>query len=115
MAYSSKEKRNAYQRKYYRNHKDKHLALIYKNRERYRKEIREYIVSLKDESCCLLCNEDEPCCLSFHHLRDKKFKIADLSTGYSLQSFKEEIAKCVILCENCHRKVHAKVLTLSSN
>ncbi len=46
--------------------------------------------------------------MDFHHLGFKEFNIGDAVTnGLSLKTLKREVAKCVIICSNCHRKVHA--------
>jgi hypothetical protein len=60
---------------------------------------------------CSCCGEEEPCVLDFHHL-DPQFKEDGLAklVGYSTKRLKEEIRKCIVLCSNCHRKVHAGVL-----
>lgn len=61
-----------------------------------------------------LCNKHLPCmdcggrypseCMEFDH-RDpsrKKFNIS-LHSGYSVKQFATEIAKCDLVCANCHR------------
>jgi hypothetical protein len=63
---------------------------------------------IKHDKGCMFCDEKEPCCLDFHH-KDKKNKIACISTLVSKKSWKNieiEIQKCVIVCSNCHRKLH---------
>lgn len=57
---------------------------------------------------CLICKERDPACLDFHHLRheDKDFSIG-ASAGKSEELLTAEIAKCVVLCANCHRKYHS--------
>lgn len=53
------------------------------------------------------CGESDPRCLEFHHVGKKRYKISYLLTsGHSLAYLQEEIAKCVVLCTNCHRKEH---------
>ena len=50
-------------------------------------------------------------CLEFHHLDpDKKdFDIAQaMSYEWPWDKVLAEIRKCVCLCANCHRKVHAR-------
>lgn len=51
--------------------------------------------------------------LDFHHLdpAEKEFALS-AATTLSEQRIKEEVAKGVILCANCHREVHAGVRTL---
>lgn len=77
---------------------------------------RDRIKQLKNDmkTSCIVCGETEKCCLDFHHTRDKDFKIGDGSNVGSKteQAFMEEIQKCIILCANCHRKLHADVIKL---
>lgn len=58
---------------------------------------------------CVRCGENDPVCLDFHHTdpSTKFMSIVDMVRVYSWNRTKEEIAKCVCLCSNCHRKVHA--------
>lgn len=41
--------------------------------------------------------------MDFDHREDKKFNIAQLSKIASVEKLKEEIAKCDVVCANCHR------------
>lgn len=56
---------------------------------------------------CVVCGESEPCCLDYHHIdsQHKEFAIgsAHHKTGKKIL---QEIAKCVVVCSNCHRKIH---------
>jgi hypothetical protein len=62
--------------------------------------------------CCLCKKEFEPVALDFHHKEDnKEFGIAN-RIHMSWKSLLVEIEKCVVLCANCHRKVHAGLLDL---
>ncbi len=45
--------------------------------------------------------------LDFHHLRDKLFTVATC-WHWSWEKVESEINKCVLLCANCHRELHAK-------
>lgn len=60
---------------------------------------------------CKLCDEKEPCALDFHHLdpTQKDLEVTRMS-NFSIKRLKLEIRKCVVLCSNCHRKVHAGIL-----
>lgn len=46
--------------------------------------------------------------LHFHHVdpSTKSFAVS-VATGKSLQTFREEAKKCVLLCANCHGEVKA--------
>ena len=57
---------------------------------------------------CEKCPEKHIACLDFHH-RDpatKSFNIGVSLGKVSLRKLKAEIAKCNIICSNCHRKLH---------
>lgn len=89
------------------------------NREAYNARMRRYftkrkarISEIKSTKGCLCCREAEPCCLHFHHMRDKSFEIATHAKCKPWPEVEAEIAKCVVLCANCHAKVHAGLLTL---
>jgi predicted HNH restriction endonuclease len=65
------------------------------------------------KSPCIICGESEPVCIDFHHINpiDKEFTIGK-HRGKSRESLSKEISKCVCLCANCHRKVHAGLIDL---
>lgn len=45
--------------------------------------------------------------LDFHHLGGKEYTIAALiKRGCSVDTLKEELAKCQLVCSNCHREIH---------
>ena len=51
--------------------------------------------------------------LEFHHVdpNDKERAIS-MMTNYSYSKIKSEVDKCIILCANCHREVHAGVWSI---
>lgn len=67
----------------------------------------EYVRNVKLESGCCECGyNDCASSLLFHHVRgEKSFEVSSCYTR-SLDSIKEEIAKCDIMCQNCHLKLH---------
>lgn len=73
----------------------------------YRGKIRELKEKTKDKGC-LYCGEKDICCLDFHHInpKEKSFSIGH-SHKYSLEALKIEISKCIVICSNCHKKLHA--------
>ncbi len=96
-----KEYQRTYQRSWHQRNKAKRLARIYERKA----AIYEYIQDIKKQLCCADCGEQHPATLQFHHLNseDKVFNIADATrNGLSLDKVKKEIAKCVVLCANCH-------------
>jgi len=111
---------------------DKQKALEYKkrwNREYYkknsesekkrifdrRKKIAAWLENYKSKLECSICGEKTPVCLDFHHkdstLKDKSLSLA-IKWGWGKTRIMKEIGKCVVLCSNCHRKVHAGLIKL---
>lgn len=60
---------------------------------------------------CERCGEDHPACIDLHHRdpRDKDFSLSDMAEKYGWARMLAEIAKCEVLCANCHRKEHAQL------
>ncbi|HEY2714992.1 MAG TPA: hypothetical protein VGI73_02095 [Solirubrobacterales bacterium] len=57
---------------------------------------------------CKDCGETDPLVLGFDHLRDKEFSISKGLVDRNWQSVLDEIAKCEVVCANCHRRRTAK-------
>jgi hypothetical protein len=53
---------------------------------------------------CADCGETDPIILEFDHLGNKEFAIAAGIRGRSWQAVLDEIAKCDVVCANCHRR-----------
>jgi len=66
----------------------------------------DYIQQYKLEKGCSVCGYNEtPEALDLDHVNreEKKFALSD-AWKYKWQTIHEELAKCVVLCANCHRK-----------
>ena len=78
-----------------------------------RKEETKHALSEWKHNGCRVCGERTECCLSAHHVsqRDKKYAITQMFVlGYSKHLVLAELSKCVCVCENCHRKIHAGLI-----
>lgn len=71
------------------------------------KKIRDEVSKLKSDKGCVRCGEKDSACLDYHHLRDKTFNVSTLCAKKNREKIYEEIEKCVVICANCHRKLHA--------
>lgn len=72
---------------------------------------RGLIEKHKEKHGCVRCKVRDPRVLEFHHVdtKQKEFNIADYYySQYSLVRLKREIAKCIVICANCHRILHAE-------
>ena len=71
------------------------------------------VMEIKARAGCLHCNERHPACLLFHHRNpdEKLFTICDsvFGAGQAWNKIEAEIAKCDILCANCHAKEHFRL------
>jgi 5-methylcytosine-specific restriction endonuclease McrA len=97
----------------------------YKDRREYlikavyarRKKIRVMAVEYKGGRCekCGYCKCIDA--LEFHHVDPTKKDFTISSKGYtrSWEKVKSELDKCMILCANCHRKLHAKLAAFGGN
>jgi predicted DNA-binding protein YlxM (UPF0122 family) len=69
------------------------------------------ISEIKSKYSCCICGEKEGCCLDFHHINDDKLdSVSEFVQKKSPQAIFDEINKCVVVCANCHRKIHIKNL-----
>lgn len=92
----------------------KAMAWVNANREHYREYCRKrravsnaWLTEYKKRGC-MTCGETFKECLDFHHRdpKHKKFDIGHRAGESSLEVLQKEIAKCDLLCSNCHRKLH---------
>jgi hypothetical protein len=75
----------------------------FEQRERLHKH-RVLLDNAKNKPCADCGVKYDPWVMDFDHLRDKKFTISGkASQGYSLEKLLAEIAKCDVVCSNCHR------------
>lgn len=90
-------------KQHYQNNKEYYAKRRKINRAKTIKWFKEYKATLK----CERCGENHPVTLDFHH-KDPALKVYQISkiSNVSISLLKKEITKCIILCANCHRKLH---------
>ena len=89
--------------RYYQNNREQVLA--YQN-NRYREAHAVFQNWRKTLKCCM-CGQDDVVCLEFHH-SDPSLKEQNVvrMIARSARSVIKELKKCVVVCANCHRKIH---------
>lgn len=103
---------NARSKRYYQENTEKHKEVIGKRNKIIRKELIRKVNEIKAAGCSF-CSEKEVCCMDFHHLSNKEDNIANmLRVGRKFSDIEEEIKKCVLLCANCHRKIHKGLIQI---
>lgn len=67
----------------------------------------------KQKSGCYFCGEREICCLDYHHVypEHKTCSVREAFT-ISLEDGMLELAKCLLVCSNCHRKIHTGLILI---
>lgn len=99
-------------REYYHSNRQDRKNKIRERAEKERERVGQMILEYKKQGC-KFCKEIECICMDFHHLRDKDFAIGDSTRkNYSLNRVKKEIEKCLVVCSNCHRKIHAGLIKI---
>jgi len=107
---------NEYQQKY-QNEWYKKQSPEYKQRQKELKQARaernrQYIANKRSEPCTC-CGEIHPQeIMEFHHTDGSPEARVGHLYGNSLKRLQEEIDKCVVICPNCHTKIHKDLLVL---
>lgn len=104
MPYKDKEKQKEFQRNHYKKYKNKFKSRLSESRKRNKKDVDDY----KNSCPCEMCGENELACKDLHHERDKDKGISWAVRYWGPDRLKKELDKCIVLCVNCHRKLHWK-------
>ena len=92
-----------YAKKHYKANKSDYIARAKRDRPEQERKTRELLASMR--TACVNCGETHPATLDFHHT-DPSVKEANITMLDSRKKMLEEADKCVVLCSNCHRKLH---------
>lgn len=96
-----------YRKDHYEKNRQKYIDKAARNKIAFKVEFAKFKKTLK----CSKCSETETCCLDFHHVDSTKkdMAISELVQLGNIERLKTELAKCIVLCANCHRKLHAGI------
>lgn len=80
----------------------------YKRNNEKRRKIQTGFTRFKETIGCQKCKYNKcGACLDFHHSNGKKEKRINASLWKSWsEKFRKELAKCSLLCKNCHHELH---------
>lgn len=110
MPYKDPEKQKAAQRAWY----ERNRATVIESSLLQRDRNRLWFEDQRNQPCVDCGGSYPPCCMDFHH-RDpsqKKFAIGRGITQVGRKALEKEIAKCDLLCANCHRIRHSRFYDL---
>lgn len=85
--------------------RDRNRDAINAARRQARADTRAYVAALKVALPCADCGSHFPAvCMDFDHVRGTKVaNVARIVADANLDRLKDEIAKCDLVCANCHR------------
>lgn len=101
-----------YRKKYYENGENLKQRQRVKNRK---KSLNAAYKKWKSKQSCRVCKEDSVECLDLHHLdpSKKEYLVSSVINTASKKKIQKELDKCIVLCSNCHRKVHSGRIQLT--
>jgi len=96
--------RSAYTRQHYLKNKTSYVARAAARNVSDRAKMQAFLDSIKNTPC-LDCKHSFPAeCMDFDHVRGSKVgNVSKLASWNNLEKVKQEIAKCEVVCANCHR------------
>jgi hypothetical protein len=100
--------RAAYKQEHYRANKQRYVDNAARRRERVVRERVEFLLEYFKDHPCVDCGETDPLVLEFDHIREKSFDVGKGLRDRGWQSILDEIAKCDVVCANCHRRRTAR-------
>ena len=92
---------------------DDTMRKVLKGQKIRRAKAKEILVEYKGSKCFICgynkCNK----ALEFHHLdpNEKEFVIGH-NRSFSIEKLKKEVDKCIMVCSNCHKEIHAGIIQL---
>ena len=86
--------------------------LVQYNKQQFKQRLKE----IKENAGCKDCGETNHIVLDFDHLSNKKYNVSRMiHDGFSWAAIKKEIAKCEVVCSNCHRiRTHNRLTSKAS-
>ena len=81
---------------------------------RRRRRLKELAVAKKGGRCMFCGYNKCVAALDFHHLESKNFGFSRERITRSWEKIEKELRKCVLVCSNCHREIHAGILQPSA-
>ena len=77
--------------------------------------LKTQMVDYKGGSCVICGYKKYMGALEFHHLDPKKkdFNLAHMKKYTFDEKVKKELDKCILVCSNCHREIHGKIVVPS--
>lgn len=109
MSYKNKGDQKAAARRHYLANKDQYIERAKAHKAKRVEQARMHVRAIKSNPCTDCGGLFHPVAMDFDHLGDKTANIADMvNSGWSIKRIDQEVAKCELVCSNCHRLRTAK-------
>lgn len=84
--------------------------------QKRRNIIKQKAVEYKGGKCCICGYNKYIGALEFHHLnpKEKDFSIGTKGYTRSFEKVKRELNKCICVCSNCYKEIHARLMDLKA-
>ncbi len=96
--------RSAYGKEHYAANKQRYIDQAAERKRRVGRERWAYLIDFFAANPCSDCGETDPLVLEFDHLEDKAFDISQGLISRPWTVVLDEVAKCDVVCANCHRR-----------
>lgn len=101
--------RAAYKQEHYAAHRERYISMAGERKRAVVDARVRYLLDFFRENPCADCGETDPVVLEFDHVTgDKSFVIAQGVRDRRWSDVLKEIAKCDVVCANCHRRRTAR-------
>ncbi len=88
-----------------------------RKKEYLRTAVKSYVRRLKEQSVsykggkCQICGYNRyNGALEFHHIDETKKDFSISGRSISFERLRPELDKCLLVCSNCHREIHGKLI-----
>ena len=82
--------------------------------QKRREKLKMLAIKYKGGECEICGYKKCISALEFHHLdpNEKEFGVGEKGYTRSIEAVKNELDKCILVCSNCHREIHAGLVNL---
>ena len=84
--------------------------------QRRREKLKLLAVEYKGRECEVCGYKKCVNALEFHHIdpNEKEFGVGENGYTRSIEAIKKELDKCILVCSNCHREIHAGLIDVDN-
>ena len=96
--------RAAYKKEHYARNRARYIKSAQDRKRAVVAERAAYLIDFFRSHPCVVCGENDPLVLEFDHLGEKEFNISKGVRDRGWHAVLMEMAKCDVVCANCHRR-----------